>query len=52
MAIIVFPDASQLVDRIEKHLPRSETDEPIMLRKSTSEAYTMLAVAVCPEIPD
>lgn len=47
--IIIFPDAKQIVDRVEKHVLGAETDELIMLRKSTSEDCTMLAVAVCPD---
>lgn len=51
LLIIIFPDATQLVGRVEKHVLGAETDEPIMLRKSTSEDCTMLAVAVCPKMP-
>lgn len=46
---IIFPDAKDIVDRVEKHVLGVETDEPIMLRRSTSEDCTMLAVAVCPD---
>ncbi|OQE96201.1 hypothetical protein PENNAL_c0001G09431 [Penicillium nalgiovense] len=43
--IIIFPDAKQIVDRVEKHVLGAETDEAILLRKLTSEDCTMLAVA-------
>lgn len=45
--IIIFPDAKHIVDRVERHVLGAETDEAIMLRKSTSDDCTMLAVAVC-----
>ncbi|PKY03727.1 hypothetical protein P168DRAFT_344868 [Aspergillus campestris IBT 28561] len=43
--LMTFPDAKHIVDRIEKHVLDAEADEPMMLRKSTSEDCTMLAVA-------
>lgn len=45
--IIIFPDAKQIVDRVEKHVLGNETEEAMVLRRSTSEDCTMLAVAVC-----
>jgi hypothetical protein len=47
LLITIFPDARQIVDRVEKYVLRAKTDEPLVLRKSTSEDCTMLAVAVC-----
>ncbi|KAJ5415575.1 hypothetical protein N7465_004270 [Penicillium sp. CMV-2018d] len=44
--ITIFPDARQIVDGIEKYVLSTKTDEPLVLRKSTSEDCTMLAVAV------
>lgn len=44
--ITIFPDARQIVDGIEKYVLSAKTDEPLVLRKSTSEDCTMLAVAV------
>jgi hypothetical protein len=46
--IVIFPDAKQIVDRVEKHVLGAETDEAIILRKLTTDDCTMLAVAVCP----
>ncbi|KAJ5521812.1 hypothetical protein N7527_005927 [Penicillium freii] len=43
--ITIFPDARQIVDGIEKYVLSTKTDEPLVLRKSTSEDCTMLAVA-------
>ncbi|CAG7915946.1 unnamed protein product [Penicillium olsonii] len=43
--ITIFPDARQIVDRVENYVLRAKTDEPLVLRKSTSEDCTMLAVA-------
>ncbi|KAL2824399.1 hypothetical protein BDW59DRAFT_180265 [Aspergillus cavernicola] len=43
--IAIFPDARQIVDRVEKHVLGAKTQEAIVLRKSTSEDCTMLAVA-------
>lgn len=45
--IAIFPDARKIVDGIEKYVLSAKTDEPLVLRKSTSEDCTMLAVAVC-----
>lgn len=50
MLITIFPDAKQIVDRVEKHVLGAKTEEAAVLRKSTSEDCTMLAVAVCIEI--
>ncbi|KAL4786595.1 hypothetical protein BJX76DRAFT_365380 [Aspergillus varians] len=43
--ITIFADAKQIVDRVEKHVLGAKTQEAIVLRKSTSEDCTMLAVA-------
>lgn len=48
--ITIFPDVKQIVDRVEKHVLGAKTEETIVLRKSTSEDCTMLAVAVCSEM--
>lgn len=45
--ITIFPDAKGIVDRVEKHVLGAQTEEATVLRKSTSEDCTMLAVAVC-----
>ncbi|CAI7626063.1 unnamed protein product [Penicillium bialowiezense] len=45
MLITIFPDAKQIVDRVEKHVLGAKTEEAAVLRKSTSEDCTMLAVA-------
>lgn len=49
--IIIFSDAKQVVDRVEKHVLAAKTGEAIVLRRSALEDCTMLAVAVCPDIP-
>lgn len=41
-----FPDARQIVQRVEKHVLGTKADEALVLRKSISEDCTMLAVAV------
>lgn len=46
----IFPDAKHIVDRVEKHVLGANTEEVTVLRKSTSEDCTMLAVAVCSEM--
>ncbi|RJE17658.1 hypothetical protein PHISCL_10003 [Aspergillus sclerotialis] len=43
--IAIFPDAQQIVHRVEKHVLSAKPEETIMIRKSTSEDCTMLAVA-------
>ncbi|KAL2809608.1 hypothetical protein BJX63DRAFT_434988 [Aspergillus granulosus] len=43
--ITIFPDAKQIVDRVEKHVLGAKTQDAIELRKSTSDDCTMLAVA-------
>jgi hypothetical protein len=48
--IAIFPDAKQIVDRVERHILGAKTEEALLLRKSTSEDCTMLAVAVCSEM--
>lgn len=48
--ITIFPDAKQIVDRVEKYVLGAKTDEVMVLRKSRSEDRTMLAVAACLEI--
>lgn len=42
----LFPDARQIVQRVEKHVLGTKADEALVLRKSISEDCTMLAVAV------
>lgn len=46
LLIAIFPDARQIVHRIERHVLDTEEEEALVLRKSTSEDCTMLAVAV------
>jgi len=44
--LAIFPDARQIVHRIERHVLDTEEEEALVLRKSASEDCTMLAVAV------
>ncbi|PWY75339.1 hypothetical protein BO94DRAFT_605837 [Aspergillus sclerotioniger CBS 115572] len=43
--LLMLPNATQIVDRVEKHVLSAKSDEAIVLRKSTTEDCTMLAVA-------
>ncbi|CAG8395331.1 unnamed protein product [Penicillium salamii] len=45
LLMAIFPDGRQIVDRVERYVLRAKTDEPLVLRKSTSQDCTMLAVA-------
>ncbi|KAL4877746.1 hypothetical protein BJY04DRAFT_197164 [Aspergillus karnatakaensis] len=45
MLTAMFPDARQIVERIEKHILGGRAEEALSLQKSTSEDCTMLAVA-------
>ncbi|CAP95396.1 hypothetical protein PCH_Pc21g04990 [Penicillium rubens Wisconsin 54-1255] len=47
--ITIFPDAEQILDRVEKHVLGTKTDVVMVLRKSTPEDCIMLAVDVCLE---
>ncbi|KAL4903160.1 hypothetical protein BDW74DRAFT_180031 [Aspergillus multicolor] len=44
--LLIFPNAEDVVHRIEKYVLQSKGDEPMVLKKSLSEDYSMLAVAV------
>ncbi|THW59691.1 hypothetical protein D6D20_06320 [Aureobasidium pullulans] len=43
--LVLFPDARKVMNRIEKHVLRSETDNAMVMKKALAEDCTMLAVA-------
>ncbi|KAL4916477.1 hypothetical protein BDW62DRAFT_186065 [Aspergillus aurantiobrunneus] len=45
LLVTILPDATHIVDRVERHVLGAETQDVMALRKSTSEDCTMLAVA-------
>jgi len=44
--LVLFPDARKVMNRIEKHVLRSESDNAMVMKKALAESCTMLAVAV------
>ncbi|THX03462.1 hypothetical protein D6D13_07652 [Aureobasidium pullulans] len=45
ISLALFPDAEEVVNRIEKHVLRSESDNAMVLKRTLAEDCTMLAVA-------
>ncbi|THW41849.1 hypothetical protein D6D22_05185 [Aureobasidium pullulans] len=43
--LVLFPDARKVMNRIEKHVLRSESDNAMVMKKALAESCTMLAVA-------
>lgn len=46
LLLFVFPDARDVVERIEKHVLGAATEEALALKRSLSSDCSMLAVAV------
>lgn len=44
--LVLFPDARKVMNRIEKHVLRSKSDNAMLMKKALAEDCTMLAVAV------
>lgn len=44
--LFLFPDAREVMDRIEKHLLRSDPKNAMIMKKALADDCTMLAVAV------
>lgn len=44
--LVLFPDARKVMNRFEKHVLRSESDNAMVMKKALAEDCTMLAVAV------
>lgn len=44
--LVLFSDARQVMDRIERHLLRSEPNNTMIMKKALADDCTMLAVAV------
>ena len=49
--LVIFPDAKRMVEEVERHILHSDSDEPAVFRRSISEDCTILAVAVCLNLP-
>ncbi|THY43915.1 hypothetical protein D6C90_08436 [Aureobasidium pullulans] len=43
--LVLFPDARKVMNRIEKHVLRSKSDNAMLMKKALAEDCTMLAVA-------